>query len=966
MRYMERMAQVVDTYADRIAFATQEESITYGQLDEESARVYAYLKERGIGRETFVHIMMPKDVHFFSCVLGVWKAGAAYVLIEEGYPKDRIDFIVADVGSVLCLDKALFQTIQTEVEPIWGHVETDLHDSAYAVYTSGSTGNPKGILHEFGNVDQGMVSFGDIDPSAIFDETRFCYMASLNFVATQLFLLPATARAETCYLVSSELLRDFSRLQTFLANNHIQRMFFPPSYLRRYKNPCPSLMRIYTGSAPAHGIFFDGKPEVVNTFAMSETGFFALWGILDRSYEVAPVGTPSLDVGVCLMDEDGQVVEGPGRGELCFANDYVRGYINLSEQTERAFRLHEGKRLFHTNDMVERDDEGRYYIVGRLDDMVKIDGNRIEPAEIEAAVKTCTGLPEVLAKGFVNDRRAYVAVYFVEADARALGLWDGTTLAIDREKLAQMLPSYMIPTYYVALDQLPVNANNKLTRKDLPEPDAATRQRPYAAARTDVEHQLVAAIEQVLELEHVGIDDDFFEIGGDSMSAIMLVETCSGLDLSAKLVYGFRTVRRIAEQCGNHVSTAVLAQEREQALSSPWPLLAGQRQNVYFQAYAPESPFENISHVIELTSAVDLGRMTEALRRVLRRHPPVVTRITRDKNGELTQRYDPTLMSDPQLTLVEEDRLDDFLSSLNAPFVIEDSCLYRAGVVASSERRYLYLIFHHVISDGSSLKLLLGEVLKSYADPNYVGAPDDYFVLLKRAAEARHSVSWNEAREHFANLFDRRIATGTPLGVRCDRESEDRTSDSIRYEDVFDRKPHYDANFFLCAVALAEAWYNDCDHAFVVTVHNNRDDRTSMAAAGYLASFIAVCLEMPKGEDVRPLLRQARDQMAFAISHATYSYIDDKIGDSSCMTRFIYQKNLLGNKVTNPIIKDVLQTPRPQHMPGVLSINVIDNDESQRLSCFVRYATECFDLASIERFSSLFFKAVAYLDEHLS
>lgn len=243
------------------------------------------------------------------------------------------------------------------------------------------------------------------------------------------------------------------------------------------------------------------------------------------------------------MDEDGNFVEGPGQGVLYVENVYMRGYVNLPEMTKNVFIGD----LFCTGDICRRDENGDYYVVGRSDDMFKINGNRIEPAEIEAAVKRCTGLNQAVAKGFNENGRSYICVYYLKKDAMDLGIFDKGALTTDLSSLKEILPQYMIPAYYVPLEAFPINENGKMVRKDLKAPEIVVAQVDYVAPKNETEKYLCEKMAQVLKREKISAIDDFFLVGGDSLASILLIEACDKLDLNTKDIYTYGTPQQLAK-----------------------------------------------------------------------------------------------------------------------------------------------------------------------------------------------------------------------------------------------------------------------------------------------------------------------------------------------------------------------------------------------------------------------------------
>ena len=257
--------------------------------------------------------------------------------------------------------------------------------------------------------------------------------------------------------------------------------FLTPSYVRILGGQTgPFLKKLIVGSEPANNIYLD-KVEIYNMYAMSESGFVVSVFKIDKPYSTCPIGKPQFDLDYMLLDEDGNPVSDNEIGEICFRNEYVRGYMNLPEETGKAFV----NGIYHSGDLAKKLPDGNLVLLGRSNDMIKINGNRIEPAEIEAAVKNALGIDWVAAKGFENGSQSYLCAYYtadVEIDAEKL-----------RAELLKKLPYYMIPSYYIHIDAIPLKPNGKLDRKALPEPEHQDLSAQYAEPTNDTEKALCNA-----------------------------------------------------------------------------------------------------------------------------------------------------------------------------------------------------------------------------------------------------------------------------------------------------------------------------------------------------------------------------------------------------------------------------------------------------------------------------------------
>lgn len=533
MRFIEKFEENVRNYPDKVILQDSETSLTFHELDELSGRVYAYLKQKGIGREDAIIINIPRSVNIFVACLGIWKAGASLVCIEYGTPQNRIDYIAEDCNCKLIIGAEEIASILTWKE-IKSHEKTDLHDAALYYYTSGSEGNPKGILHEYGKLDL-IASTLSVGHEKMFKSTD---VYGLWFpVSTPILGMILVAISERCIvnILPITIIRNPQAIATYIANYNITIIGIVPSYLKDVNIEMPTLRQIQVASEIANNIYYNSL-QLVNVYGQSEGGISAFTFMIDKKYDNTPIGRPTQSIHECLLDDDGSPVSEGSMGELCYENPFTRGYINSPELNQAVFR----NGLFHTGDIARVNEDGNYVILGRKTDMIKINGNRIEPAEIEAAVKRVLGIDWAFAKGFVQPERSFICVYYTaEVDI---------DYAKTREELLKILPLYMIPSYFIQIDSIPHLPNGKVDRKAFKAPEVAEYITEYTPPTNELEERLCQTMQEVLGLERIGTHDDFYLLGGDSLRTIQLVSLLNIDDLTVTDIYAARTPMAIAER----------------------------------------------------------------------------------------------------------------------------------------------------------------------------------------------------------------------------------------------------------------------------------------------------------------------------------------------------------------------------------------------------------------------------------
>ena len=935
--------------------------ITYAQLDDMTARVYAWLKGQGIGKEDFVLINLPRGVLPIVAMLGVWKAGAAWALVEDTYAPERIAYIRQDCGCIAELSAENWDDVM-HTESLEGYEETDVHDAAYAIYTSGTTGNPKGVLHEYGNLEFAIESI-KVDGITPFDgKDRLALLAPMNFVASIIVILKALSIFEgKMFIVSYATIKNTGALAKFFITKRITITFLTPSYVRMLGNQTgPFLRMLFVGSEPANNLY-NKNLDLINIYACSESGFAVGVFQIDKAYETCPIGKPEVDIRITLIGEDGNEVTDGEIGELCFENPYVRSYINLPEETEKAFKAG----IYHTGDLARKEPDGNYVLLGRSGDMIKINGNRIEPAEIEAAVKQALGIDWVAARGIEEKDKSYLCAYYtadIEIDTEDL-----------RQKLMNRLPYYMIPAYYVKIEEVPLKASGKLDRKALPIPDARDFMSDYEAPENDVQKAICEGMASVLDLERVGIKDDFYEMGGDSLGSIELVTECGLEGLNTGMIFRGRTPEKIAELYEDAAAEGnVNADElNEEALKEPHVLTTEQMYMVDYQLYTPNSTMYNLFSMMKLDKELfDMEKMADALKQAIANHPALLTTFFWNEDGQLMQKYDPENQQDIIVEKLSEFEFKFVKDTLVYPFKIVGGRLFRCRLFETEKAGYVFFDVHHSLFDGTSLKVFMGDVGKAYMEMPM--EKDYYYLMLKNREDVVGTEFYEESRKYFEDRYDNISWSGYPA---IDHESRDNEMGEL-FSDIGIEQPMLKAversykisrnEFFITVTALAISIYNNAPDVRISWIYNGREDAQLMSSVGLLFRDLPVGIRFKDDQTIRDVFADVKDQVQKGIEHSCYPYVDNNCniieGESAYL---LYQQDIRDMGGTDGFDIEMVDIRQNQAASQtILDLEVLDGEDGLQL--MTDFAASCYDEESIEKFTEIFIKLAQALATHNS
>ncbi|MGZ4954748.1 MAG: amino acid adenylation domain-containing protein, partial [Methylobacter sp.] len=775
--------QQVEVTPDAVAVIFEQRFLSYAELNIRANQLAHYLQGGGIGPDVRVGVCMERSLELVIALLAVLKAGGAYVPLDPGYPQERLDFMLSDVNApvvltqspllskfaassakLLCLDTqwpelAGEAVVNPEVALLPEHL-------AYCIYTSGSTGKPKGadVPHQgILNRLQWMQAEYKLDSDdRVLQKTPFSFDVSVWE-----FFWPLMTGA-TLVVAAPEQHKDSRALIELIKRQRVTTLHFVPSMLQAFLDTpgvetCTSLTRVICSgealSAELVRRFYQHSgAKLHNLYGPTEASVdVSYWACRPDTGDAVPIGKPIANIELYILDRQLKPVPVGIPGELHIGGTgLARGYLNRAELSAEKFIPNpfcaSGGRLYKTGDLSRFRADGNIEYLGRIDHQVKIRGFRIELGEIEARLQEHAGIKEaaVLAReDLPGDKRLVAYIVAAKPDVNTEQL---------RAYLAEQLPQYMVPGAFVYLDAMPLSPNGKLDRKALPAPDRqAQRQTAYVAPGNDTEQALAAIWADVLGLEPVGIEDNFFALGGDSIRTLQVINLAKerGIDISLEQLYRHGTIRGLATLSGASAMPVVtqspfaLITEHDRALlpgavEDAYPLSTLQAGMIFHSEY--DKAAYHLVDSIELRCELNSQMLQTAIRQTVNRHP--VLRTAFDMGG-YSEPLQLVFSADKVFAEITVEDWRDLSAELqqqqfklwlemekSSSFIITQAPLIRFHIHRFSDDRFRFTVTeHHAILDGWSLVAMLNEIFKRYT------------ALIKGHAETMESVPANALRD---------------------------------------------------------------------------------------------------------------------------------------------------------------------------------------------------------------------------
>jgi amino acid adenylation domain-containing protein len=1002
---------------DNVAVVFEGQQLTYAQLNARANQLAHHLQTLGVGPEVPVAICLGHCAEMVVAVLGILKAGGAWLPLDPTYPKERLAFMLQDAharvvltrqhwqtnlpddaGHVVCLDSD-WEAIARESEDNPASLATS-QSLAYVIYTSGSTGQPKGVMCEHGGLVNYLcwVSEGPLgDPELCLPLTT-----KLTFDMCLKQLFPPLLRGGAVWILPEEVVAEPVALLSALATRPKVELNCVPSLWTAI------LHAIQSGQATSPGerlsyLIFGGEPlskELV-TRTLSALPHLQIWNIYGPTEATAnasaarilqgdevTIGRPIANAQIYILNSSLHPVPIGVPGELHIGGAGVaRGYLNRPELTAEKFvpdpfSVLPGARMYKTGDLARYRADGNIEFLGRTDHQVKIRGFRIELGEIEAALGQYSAVRQavVMAREDTSGEKRLVAYLVAQREPPP------TTTEL-RDFLKTKLPEYMVPAIFVFLETLPLMPNGKIDRRALPSPD---RSRPeldkaFVAPRTPTEELLAEIWAQLLDIERVGIHDNFFDLGGHSLLATQVVsrirETFQ-VEIPLRRLFEVPTVAGLAESIEaarlagpNLLAPPILPVPRNGDLA----LSFAQQRLWFFDQLEPGLSAYNIPAAVRLKGPLNLPALEQSLNEIIKRHESLRTTFGKVE-GRPTQVIAPTLTIKLPVvdlrTLPASERETEVRRLVTAeaqrPFDLSQGPLIRGCVLRLGDDEHVGLLtMHHIVSDGWSTGILVREVATLYAAFCAGGSSPLPPLPIQYADFAHWQRQWlqGEVLETQIAYWKKQLA-GAPALIDLSTDHPRPAVQTFRgahqslvlpehLQDGFKELSRQEGvtqfMTLLAAFEILLSRYTSQDDLIVGTPIANRNRLETEGLIGFFVNALVLRTDLSGNPSFRELLRRVREVCLGAYGHQDLPF-----------DRLVEELHVQRDLSRNPLfqVMFVLHTAslRAVEMPGMtlspvegdsetahfdLTLQILDAE--QGLTAAFVYNTDLFEAATITR-----------------
>ncbi|MBQ9679343.1 MAG: amino acid adenylation domain-containing protein [Ruminococcus sp.] len=868
---------------DHIAAVYLDKQISYGEIDRITENIAAFLHGKGVGREDVVSILIPRGEFMPIASLGVLKAGAGYQPLDPSYPVERLEFMVKDASAKYVIaDRGLMDRLPNYEGPVLytdeiaslPTAETQIgspapEDLFIMLYTSGSTGVPKGVMLEHRNLCcfcEWYRSFYKLD-----ENSRVAAYASYGFDACMMDMYPALTSGAQVHIIAEEIRLDLLAIKDYFYKNRITHSFMTTQVGRQYADLFPDALyphHLSTGGEKLVPIEPPTGYSFYNAYGPTECTIFTNLYKVDRLYERVPIGKPLDNLKQYVVDSKMRRVPAGVPGELIVAGHQVsRGYLNRPEQKafiDNPFESEKGyEKAYRTGDVVRMLPDGVIDFVGRNDGQVKIRGFRIELSEVEGIIRKFKGIKDATVQAFdENGGGKFIAAYIVSDETVDIGALNAF--------IKENKPPYMVPAVTMQIDRIPLNQNQKVNKRALPVPEKQAEE--TVPPENKVQQRIFDCIAEVIGTRNFGITTDIFDAGLNSIGAIKLNVLLSN---EFNVPVAIQDLRKNSTVKALEAFLISAEQTKAYDIQPDYPIT--QTQNGIFVACIaePNTTMYNIPFLITLSDQVDIVRLQKAVNDAFAAHPYLHTTLFMNERGDIRAKRED---SDPVTIAVEQVGTIPPQDELVRPYDLMGDRLCRAVIYQTESGNYLFLDFHHIIFDGASAAVLLQDIADAYDGKEIKKETFTGFEAALAENEKRNSEQYQKAKAYYDSIFRGCDSDCLP---KADRSGEKESSGFYTKQTETPIAPirrWCERNgvtlnaFFNAVFGYVVSRYNFSDEAVFTTIYNGRSGSESVRSTGMFVKTLPVYCNIDPQLSVSEYVKAVGDQLIGSMENDIYSF----------------------------------------------------------------------------------------------
>lgn len=905
IKYFEKQ---VEKTPDDIAIVFEDKEMTYRELNERANSLAYKLRENEVTNNTVVGILLERSFEMLISMLAVLKSGGCYIPIAPDYPKDRIEYMLEDSEATIILtsqnrrnlaDKKL---INVKDERIYENHKENLEniskpeDLSYLIYTSGSTGTPKGVMLKQKNLSNFYNSMKNI--IEYLKDGKNHKILSITTVSFDIFgfeTLMSLTRGLTVYLTSENGQKMTSKIERIVKDSNVEIMQTTPSVMKFHlenlndENSLKSLKYIMLAGEPLTKTLVDRIKQIIpnvtiyNGYGPSETTIFSTIGNATNQEEIT-IGRPINNTQIYILNKNKKVMPQGTIGELYISGDGVgKGYMNKEQQTNESFIINpfiDGKVMYKVGDLGAFDDKGEITCYGRIDNQVKIRGLRIELQEIEKRMQSVYNIHDcVVVKKVVKGKDALCA-YYVERGH--------VSKSVLKTVLYSKLPEYMVPQYFVKMEQLPHTPNGKVDRKALPDPVIDENELEIVKPRNEIDKELIKIIEKMLQVDKVGINNTLLELGGDSLTAITLttkVLSKFNVQLNIKDILSNYTIKDMSDYIAENQTKDISKIKIERIKEQDYYPLSSAQKRIYYNCkmIGEDNIVYNMPGGITVDEVLDIEKIKEVFYKIIKRHE-ILRTILIQQNDEIVQKVCKEINFNIPVYFNQEKEIDSIIKNFSKPFKLENEVLIRVEVHYIDNKKTMLLVdSHHIIMDGMSLNNLIIEFNRLYNGADLKRLPIQYRDYTMWENNYNKSNEILEHERYWVNKFE--DCEFPPLNLPYDykvsaiRSYEGNTITNVIDEKIFRKIEKYAKKIgmssymlFVSTFLILLHRYTGQDEIILGSPVANRNQKETKRMMGVLVNNIVIRSKLNEDETINEFFEKMKEQILSDISNQPYPF----------------------------------------------------------------------------------------------